>query len=346
MVVLTMGLVFAAVQFPVGLINSRDVVHITMNNIDAHNAQVMVQLQIEGFVNAGGSLANTLDTSGYTGIRLFDKPNVLADKIDPGNRTLIIDNPESDIIPPNTTDYDEYDGNTINTYMSWTEPIGIYQTQQYLGDIGYMVSPPVDASDREVRQKLPTNYDSINPQHVIDYLYPAIFDVSLARKYAWSALYRNLGDNTFCFYIFTLRVNKNSRFAIQDDHESMLIRGADEDRRFPVPWRITLETVWDPANSDFIEDRFAISKELENILRAGSVLVDRVNGHIFKVVELIEVNEGNWYARVKPSLTVYMPLAAGVVERFWIFPPSIDRSEGEFGNTQPVVDVSKVTIKF
>ena len=62
MMILTLGLVFVASQFPIGLWNSRVVADQTISAIEGNNSQMMVELKLDGLI-ANGVPANwVIDT--------------------------------------------------------------------------------------------------------------------------------------------------------------------------------------------------------------------------------------------------------------------------------------------
>jgi len=368
-VILTLGLVFVAANFPVGIMNASKVAESTRNIIDAHNAEVMVELQLGAIVadpctHQNYSLDAALDyISNNRHVRLLPKPNVLVDYYP---LRVVIDNPEGDTNM----------GSVVNTsinWLFWSDDKGKLFTDYYLGDIGPIVSPAVDVSDRDVQKKLqmlssyPTSLPL--PEEIED----AIFEVSMERKNSWCVLYRQVKSNIkeFCFYVFTLRSPPHARYAMQGDFESTLSvepRPSDVDRRFPVPWRIDLDLLSTPywghpdwphtaqIQEPFNHDRFIVPEELANLLQTGSILIDRMKGHRFEVVDvyLSDDNNGQWYVRVNPSLELWMTpgpgggLMEGVMGQFWFFPPPIVRlGDGySFEGKQPVVKVTRKIMRF
>ena len=353
--ILTMGLVFVAANFPVGIMNAGKVAESTRTIIDTHNAQIMTELQLGGitepdyFKNASPSY---IIKDGE--IRLLSMPNVRRDEYvvmdDPGE--LYFDdraedpNPEYHIYDPGPPEgIDENDGEVPYFITTIINDANLDKK-----NIGMMVSPMVDISDREVQNQLPPGYDPT----ILD---NAIYDVAMERNYSWCSLYRHVADtnNTYSLYIFTLRRhNKNARYAIQekvvfDDGEPIPgLQG--NDRLFPVPWRIKL----DPANPApegddwFILEDHTIDQPFANnladILQNGSIIVDAQSGHIYKVTEVALVEDGpstKWMVRLDGVL-MYDLLT------FWVFPPPIVRAAPAdyFEGKQPVVKVTQKNLRF
>ena len=95
--VLTMGMMFVAVQFPVGMLNTRAVRDTTMNMVESHNTAMMLELQLGSKYQSDGSagLGNTLVTTD-SNIHLLVKPNVLVLANVP---TLVVYDPELIVLP-------------------------------------------------------------------------------------------------------------------------------------------------------------------------------------------------------------------------------------------------------
>jgi len=361
-VILTLGLVFVAANFPVGIMNASKVAESTRTIIDAHNAEVMVELQLEAIQkDPSCDLFDTLiyKGTGRTNVRLLPKPNVLVDT----PTQLWIDNPEGDTSMGSTADGFSTD------WLFWSETLDQDYTDDHLGDVGPIVSPPVDVSDRDVQKKLQmlSSYPDSLPEEIED----AIFEVSMERKNSWCVLYRQLRPNSkkFCFDVCTLRSSPNARYAMQYNYFDLMSvepQGINTDRRFPVPWRIDLEALntlywghpdW-PHTAEiqdpFNHDRFIVPEELANLLQTGSILIDRMKGHQFEVVDvyLSDDNNGQWYVRVNPSLELWMTPGGGPMEgvmgQFWFFPPPIVRlGDGySFEGKQPVVKVTRKIMRF
>jgi len=361
-VILTLGLVFVAANFPVGIMNASKVAESTRTIIDAHNAEVMVELQLEAIQkDPSCDLFDTLiyKGTGRTNVRLLPKPNFLVDT----PTQLWIDNPEGDTSMGSTADGFSTD------WLFWSETLDQDYTDDHLGDVGPIVSPPVDVSDRDVQKKLQmlSSYPDSLPEEIED----AIFEVSMERKNSWCVLYRQLRPNSkkFCFDVCTLRSSPNARYAMQYNYFDLMSvepQGINTDRRFPVPWRIDLEALntlywghpdW-PHTAEiqdpFNHDRFIVPEELANLLQTGSILIDRMKGHQFEVVDvyLSDDNNGQWYVRVNPSLELWMTPGGGPMEgvmgQFWFFPPPIVRlGDGySFEGKQPVVKVTRKIMRF
>jgi len=313
-VILTLGLIFVAAQFPLGLATSRQIAEASLNNIDAHNAITQIELQLRTVVNS--NLA--LEARGYAvTMHPLVKPNIRVVDLIPGNHALYLDDPE-------------FFGNyLINEkgkdpqWPFWSE-VAPYQdfTDDFLSDIGHMMSPPVDESDPMVQKIMTTQGLGFNE---------AVFKVSLDRNYTWAALYH--GDADY-FYIFTLRNPQTQvRYALQEPDTAYagstynindivaannnpyddstwpsLDRISDgsplpddgaEDRVFPVFWRVFLDDasrdgidalsirgtcclykdVPDGLHSDEYKEHgfpavFTVNPYVAAILRPGSFIVD------------------------------------------------------------------------
>ena len=346
--VLSLGMVFVASMFPLGLMNSREVAESTVSMIDAHNSAVMLEVKLEELT----TLAGGVDVSNGD-VHLLVKPNAYT-----GDPCVVLDDPEA----YNPT-----------TPLFW-EALGQDESDEYVGDIGHMVVPAVDETDREVQAALSgvSGYDDpTDPDKRIQFLHPELFKAALARNYSWSALYRCTNSiaaggagNRFVFYVFTLKnSNKQARYALQADAVRPSIdlkaQDADMDRRFPVAWLVDLgndEIVgWPTPMIDPFLDRFAIdeadNEAIVNILRADSVIVDADRGHVYQVQEIQrEPKYGTktykFVVRLRTELLANM-------RYFWVFPPAItehgsgtDPLDDRYADQQPVVNVVQKTMSF
>ena len=135
--------------------------------------------------------------------------------------------------------------------------------------------------------------------------------------------------------------------------------GAGHDRHLPVPWLVHLNKP--VVNLDYYELNsnvlFNVDKSIADLLRPGSVILDAdpigtetrngvfliedQKGLLFEVTKVEPVNPAN----VNTSYNVYFnrPLAESTQKNclftFWVFPPAINRSTGQFEDDQPVVNV-------
>jgi len=394
-VVLAMGLVFVASQFPLGIINTAKVADATLNTIDAHNTEVMINLQLEGTITRGGYPSVAMDFRNDF-VHPLVKPNVMCEPDSSGKTVLWLDDPEgygtylkSGVDFPSTDPcWPFWSQITLKDPFNPTTIIHPYQdyTIDYIGDIGNMVSPPVDSTDRAVREKVPdidlyyqlenakyqaSNYFTQWLQMRVAKVEPAIFEVAMERPYSWCALYRCLDPATnpadfkiprqFVYYIFTLRNhNKNARYAIQEQtvFGTPTPSTYDTDRKFPVPWRIDL----DPGNPMLPGyDRFRlfdhtlsmpVADQIANILRKGSILVDALpspafpNDPVGNVYEVTELFQDNIG---KWWIRLNRPINDyDPMASFWVIPPAIERDGGNytFSDAQPVVNVTQKVVRF
>jgi len=127
---------------------------------------------------------------------------------------------------------------------------------------------------------------------------------------------------------------------------------AKEDRKFPVPWRIMLNTEIDPTNTSYFPvnmpwDRFVLNDytnntyadEISYILRAGSFLVDARYGHLYEILEINQTNNG-WEVRLRTDLH-----DTEFLKDFWVFPPAIE-DWPSFAEQQPVMQVTEKIVRF
>jgi len=370
--VLTMGMMFVAVQFPVGMLNARHVRDTTVNLVESHNASVMLELQLRAKYKSGGSagLGKTIVT-GDSNIHLLVKPNVWVEAFPP---KLVVYDPEEIVLEGTSPE---------PLFWSHQPPLEdpfVAFTEDYVGDIGAVVLPAVGETDQAVVDYLLSL--GIDPQVATEVQWnEAMFEVALSkRRYSWSALYRCLdkgaGARTYRFYTFTLRAGiSEARYAMQDDADNGIVFpiAPSDDRRFPVAWRINLndpgfglvdegfternyigsgssDTNTNPAN--LIPDRFPLTPELVDILQPGSILIDadiersgtnwQDNGYVYEVQEVVEGPNG-FELRLRQRLQDDLNFV-------WVFPPAIERDASGFflgfADQQPVVKVSEKVVRF
>jgi hypothetical protein len=347
--ILAIGLIFLACQFPVGMFSARDNVDQTRKVMETHNSQVMLEVQLS-LVNTGRILDNRSDQSNWlldqwqtrnvradrdiTRLHFLPKPNVLVESLVAGTPTLRLDDPEglegymAYLLTPINIKLGPAYGNykfekptvapqppfwtqkptTQNPTMSFS-----LTTDVFLGDIGYMMSPPVDETNAKVQKLMRWGR---NPEE-------AIFEVSLESNYSWAAFYKEGEDQ---YYIFTLRnPRKAVSYAVQDESSFYYLdppnfwKGpashprprdcygkidnapankqpvgdwppaaapgpAGADRVFPIPWRVCLGPFSKRYRvvdyyEDMEDDRpwdstFRIPEAVAMILRPGSILID------------------------------------------------------------------------
>ncbi len=157
------------------------------------------------------------------------------------------------------------------------------------------------------------------------------WDARLAsRRFAWSALHRlqNFAEVTsptaprvMTFYVFTLRLSgSGQRFARQDDQDlpptpntmtaAPRALAASEDMQLPVPWLVSLQVLgnWDPVTgvpnadprgvpSDAIANPELLTggELIARMIQPGSVLVERITGSIFTAKRTEFIGDGNNY---------------------------------------------------
>jgi len=385
--VLTMGMVFVACQFPVGMMNSRKIAETTLSGIDAHNSQAMVGLQLEGIIKELGFPSYAMEHRD-SNVHLLVKPNVRADKVS-GNWQLILDDlePYPYALPPYPS-YESYVMDPVNglgqlepRWLFWSQRNNlvtgtVYQdfTTYFIGDIGNMMCPPVDISDRGVQKYLQR---FANPG--LGELNAAIFDTAMKRNYSWCALYRCMDWNIdytkprkYCFYIFTLRTeNKSLRYAVQSPvnvaNGLAVAASAADDRVFPVPWRIDLNNGSSmaaifqryyirPANGGTKNNPilpapriFELNPAHAKLLQAGSIIVDADmenpatpwvdNGYVYEVEEVTQTDDGRCLLKLRKELE-------DDLRYIWVFPPAFDRNTGTFVGPGPVVNVEQMVVTF
>ena len=347
-VILTMGLVFVAAQFPIGIMNSRHIADATMDIVDAHNAQVMLELKLGPLKSSPIFNSNILIPD--QNVHALVKANVLV------NRTVVLDEIPDDpaYIPIPAASY-SYP--FLAPYLTVNFNSGLLDGR----NIGAIVSPAVDESDREVQASFNFLYDPANDADG-SLMSEAIGKVALLRDYNWSSLYQFVGSNTYRFFTFTMRTSKKAgaRYAMQSNpvEGELGIQGVAYDRRFPVPWRVQLGLRFvidlkDPPNP------FRVSPAGGELLREGSYLIDAdsrfhpdvaaglttgLSGFVYEVVEIVPEFAGG------DIVTYWIRLNTGLrddLDFIWVVPPAIvSRSPVAFDDVQPVVQVTQQVIQF
>jgi len=378
-VILTLGMIFVSAQFPLGLDISRQAAETTTSAIDTHNAVSMLKLHLGslnrttyfGQNNVPPNKYYFMNTT-YIPVTNFFQPNQRFDL-----RDFVMDDPTSLYFlaaPAVSWDYFNITPalpNYLKTVISYTNGV-ITQYTLSPRNIGQIVSPPVDESDREVQQIL--NDKGITPASNYALYEPAlddaVYSVAMERTYSWCALYQCLdpppagGGVTFRFYIFTLRRSRlNSRYAVQDYPVGWAIDPtfgtnpkallANQDRVFPVPWYINLGTdAVNPASPLIALDRFPVNTlSIQALLRPGTFLVDVANGFIYRVQE-IQTNATYNSTIYNYVVVLREPIKQNTSFPFQylsLIPPDIvDRSTTppRFGDNQPVVNVTQQVIRF
>jgi len=394
--ILTLGLVFVACQFPVALSVCRDVVDNTREVVESHNSQMMIELKLRE-VNLEMIVDRRPASIDPGNLHMLLKPNVLVDTLE-----VVVDDMEVD---DNGYNYVEHliivdlDYTLANIDLPfWSRDLTnsldyLPLTNVYLGDIGYTMSPPVDESDPKVEQLINSGWA----------LEQAIYVVSLQRKYSWCAFYREPDDryNSIEYYIVTLRnSSRDVRYAVQTT-KSFVFQGvddplfvdrplewpiegmvgpADDDRLFPVPWRVFLDDealingtwyYWGQTPNGLIPANqqppavFSVRPAVGMLLRTGSILIDadppdglppanfaRVaggSGNIYEVAK-VEAEKDVVGNIIRYWITLRTSLADDDLFSFWFFPPPVLRDKAGnfvgFDDFQPVVNVTKKIIKF
>lgn len=371
--ILSMGLIFVAAQFPVGLMIAKETAEDTLNDINAHNAHIMIELENQAAVHRVGGTSpqfnrnmDTRDNGGVYWVHPQVTPNVFAD-----TDVVTIDDPENyeyyvihDLgVDPEWSFWSRTSTNFYNPDKN--DPVKDYDSISdiFLGDIGPIMYPVVDESTPEVieiieakAKKNNHTYNSMIEKDRIDYLYPAMFQVAMTRSYCWKALYQRdpTVANEYTFYIFTLRcTNKSVRYALQQytgSNPDVLVPEAlpntdsATDRRFPVPWLIDLTVLRYTATNNALmyDDRFWVHREIAAMVRPGSYIVDAVNGYLYEVLDVTGDNIDDQWLRLRT------PLEADL-EQFWIFPPAIEDVTMDpplFAEKQPVMQVTEKIVRF
>lgn len=387
--ILTLGMVFVASQFPIGLAASRTITEKTLESIESHNAEVMTELQLQQLSQqpAGINLIGTNGGSIYFinddgGVYFWYQPNLRLNG-DPGD--LIMDDPldtgftlAPTVSPPT---YIHYPGSGLFTkdqivpsYIKLLSEFYGSSDELTAGNLGRIVSPPVNGYDAEVLDEMhkrgynvditssPNAFPFDDAKVKFDDWQDAIASLALKRNYSQAMLYQNIATNTYKLWIFTLNAtNKNARYAVMDitDFEKPIPLDADQDRRFPVPWRVDLNAPIDPKDTDYFDpdgpwDEFILenytdsskTEYVEAILRKGSVLVDATYGHTYKVVDIF-LNKNNHHVIRLDRNLVGLHNTEYMID-FWVFPPAVirDGSNYEFVENHPVMNVVEKIVTF
>jgi hypothetical protein len=358
----------------------------------------MVKLQLEGIIKdrlMQGFPSYAMEHRD-SNVHLLVKPNIYAQDYQNNIQKLILDDlePYPYVLSPPYLSYGSYVmapgglGQLEPRWLFWSQrdnpatplPVNEYDsiTTYFIGDIGNMMCPPVDISDRWV-QKYLQRFTNPGPQE----LNAAIFDTAMKKNYSWCALYRCMEptdllnhhlSRKYCFYIFTLRTeNKSLRYAIQSPvniaigNANPAVTDRNSDRVFPVPWRIDLNngssmaaifqrSYIRPANGGTKNNPvlpapriFELNPAHAKLLQAGSIIVDADmenpatpwvdNGYVYEVEEVTQTDDGRCLLKLRKELE-------DDLRYIWVFPPAIDRNTGTFVGPQPVVNVEQMVMTF
>lgn len=374
MLILTMGIIFVAGQFPLGLANARKITEETRSEVDAHNAAIMVDLQLAALDPAtfiGDDATFFINRDGN--VNYLPRPNaMLAGAGRPDIEGLVMDDPLGQYYPlPASGNYFE------NQSGQPPHPVSYYPTEASVGmslqnsllplNIGKIVSPPVDQTDQDVQARLnhiESSFANINR---------AVFDVATnQRNFNTAQFYQHIGNNRFRFFIFTLRgSNKRLVYPAQKTELSYANRFLDprtlssnQARYYPIPWYIEFELSATQGEGRFnltdgvFNSDPAIARNIFSILRVGSYIIDADNtgnigdsGYVYEIAEL-EANEADdeYWVTLRTDL---WDLMTG----FWIFPPGVDPDSDfwdgsqaldfvPWTNAQPVVKVTQKIVAF
>jgi len=355
--ILSMGLIFVAAQFPVGLMIAKETTEDTLNAVHAHNAQTMTELQMgsipTGYIrDSNGAFLNT-----HGSVHFFCRPNQRIDWED-----IVMDDPVNDaftIDPVRNYKYDQVLLGATPTFAKDEVPSHIVMetpdhTPEFISaqSLGNCFSPAIGRYDAIILDYL----DEINASDppTPDQLNEAFYNAIDTRKYAWCMLYQYRGtgnqDRTFCFYTFIVRMsNKSARYAVQDNNvviNDPRSYGPNQDRILPTPWYVDLyndkvvHTTTYPVGT--IDRLFINTASVMELLRAGSIIVDADGaypdgGLLYEVLEV----RGN-------EVRLRTPLENDL-QFFWVFPPAIeDRSYNppRFAEQQPVMQVTAKIVRF
>ncbi len=374
--VLTLGLIFVAIQFPVGIANSQRMKDATLNIINSNNASIQTELQFKALPAPTSFVVDYINTGALLiedgNVHMLIKPNVVNN---PPNNTnnrdpIVLDDPEDNLLlgPLLSQDY-----NIISAlgFAPFITTLPALPTDLLSGgSLGNIVSPPVSASDSDVLElaKLQAIQDrglTINE---------LIFAVAKNRKENWCALYLSNTStvNKYRYYYFSLKnTNKGLRYigqqfsaATGDPTPDTAINHL---RHFPVPWRIDLNFYDTVGNTErnyigtgtqtvpefTAPDTFELTTAgfYDKIIVEDSILIDADfnlglgwvnNGYVYKVKEVVR-KETSGVAKVFVKLD--SPLRDNL-NFIWIFPPAYDIAQGVFSTQQPVINVVEKTVQY
>lgn len=353
-VILTMGLIFVASQFPLGLDASRTVAYKTLVPIEAENSRIMTKLQLPGNIGNGLFIDN-VDTR----VRFLYQPNVRPAFSQPSRPNVVMDDPFNSFYltaPPANKTYQEGTGiGEVPPYITRTE----YGTLDRIAplNIGQIVLPAVDMTDPDVLALIyEIDSDYLPADDDGELLNEKVYEVAQKRSLSSLRFYKCLGANTteFCLYTFILNTtNKNLRYAVQDEGQlanPTPLNANQQDRLFPIPWLVELARPINPNDpSDFdssIVYEFALNEftqfpdAIANIIRRGTVLLDADFGHLYKIDQIESDGEGTYFIRLDRPLN---EMNGEFLENFWIVPPAYDGVI--FLDQQPVIDVVRQIVK-
>jgi len=359
-VILGLGMLMAATMFPIGWLRARDLSDFTNSSAAADTAATTVQLltHVGALDGRDSSFLGDLDLDDAdptdsnirthsqtdTSVHVLHVENVLFETSDIWPEAILSDADLRNLFSANFIDLD-------GTMLNWA-PIPP-EAQIAFHERVFPALPPYPNNDESKWQ-----------------------EQLAGRRFAWAALHR-LEENptsadqprSIVVYLVTLRrAQSTHRFARQDPQSTPAeprALGRREDLIFPAPWlvRLTIAGNWDAVGnprdplgvpSEATANRIAGSNGelIARLLMTGSVLIDRVVGHVYRVKQQRFTGSGADYDRyatltldreinvedvgVAPGGTVQ--IGVDDLRDFWVFPPPVVRGGQGADEAYPVFD--------
>lgn len=362
-VILGLGMLMAATMFPVGWLRARDLADFTNSTAATTTAATTVQLLCRAADDTASSF-------------LGDVADVVAG-LEPVPRVHALHLENALASPPG--------GNftLVGDFLDAEDALISIE----LRPPGSFPVPQISFHERVFPSLAP------RPDPMTDPLKAAQWEAQLRnRRFAWGILHRFdttplLGEaRSMTIYLVTLRrTQATHRFARQNPAASTdrpTALPAEEDVLFPVPWLVELTIAGSWRADGTYQDPVGVPSEatakpgsgdggrlIAQMLMSGSVLIDRIQGHVYTVRQhrFTGANEKYDYqasltldreiTEVDLGLAVGTPVQVDVyddgtppnlggnVRDFWVFPPPVARGDGVneafplFDGLQPVVSI-------
>ena len=284
-VVLMLGMIFVASQFPAGLYLSRQIVDATTESLEGQNTAAMMALeldQVAAYTPPGGgtqiSFVGPASTDVFctTGKQVYflNRANIMADSLNDTNKDVVIDEPTNRYFysPKEPSSPFEYNKSIPGYYVLEDRTATLSEMRpQSLGMFTVpMVGKYDESIDKKRREEYP-DYDDFRNNYSADQQANAydrwMFDEILNnRDYNWILLYRYLNDKTdpdpadpftLEFICLKIRQKPTDRYGMYEEDPSATDPTAtktpksladDQDRWLAVPWKIELNTAINPSD--------------------------------------------------------------------------------------------------
>lgn len=366
-VILGIGLLMAAVMFPVAWTRARELAEFTNQSTATNAAQTTVKL-LTGVARPNPSGPAPFTTTSFLGD--IDPDNAVV--ADGAVHVLHVENLLADV-SLRVSNSSETWGEALRS-DSMDPPTGVGEIvgidpaaidmDWWMGAGTTGIPAPQVALHERVFPPLPAPPPPNDP--TID-RWRSLFE---SRRFSWTVLHKidgtpaaNQPRNMTFFFVTTRRAQSAQRFARQNptppgpfntEPEAL---PATEDMLLPVPWLVNLQVKgnWDPGNGTPLDPKGVPSEAdalpgaggngrlIAQMLQPGSVLIDRLTGNVYTVKQHRFTGTGDNFDK-RATVTLDREILGADVDDggivgtvdigtedlrdFWVFPPAVDRGAG------------------